>query len=110
MFIALSLIALGILYLLKNLEIISGGVWHILWPTIIIIFGLSIVFKKRKREHWWDFFENSTKEDWEHWGREFGRRMEEWGKNLEKKYQDHPNEWEDQFGRKIGNKIKQFFE
>ncbi len=110
MFISLSFIALGVIFLLNNLEIIDIGVWNILWPTLIIIIGLSIVFKQRRRKHWWDFFDNKTKEDWEHWGQEFGRRMEDWGNRIEKRYQEHPEKWENDFEEKIGKKIRSFFE
>lgn len=110
MFVALSIIAIGTIYLLKNFEVIDVDVWNILWPTLIIIIGLSIVFRQRRRKHWWDFFDNQTKEDWEHWGQEFGKKMESMGKKIELRYQEHPEEWEHELEEKIGKKIKSFFE
>ncbi|MBU0706787.1 hypothetical protein KKG41_00235 [Patescibacteria group bacterium] len=110
MFIALFLVAIGVIYLLKNTGIITGGVWDIVWPSIIIIFGISIVFKQKRKKHWWDFFDNKSAEDWEQWGKSFGEKMEDLGKGLEKKYREHPEEWEEEFGQKIGQKIKSFFE
>ncbi|MCX8095167.1 MAG: DUF5668 domain-containing protein [Caldisericia bacterium] len=47
----LILVALGVLFLLKNLGIISGDVWEIFWPILLIILGLWIIigsFTKRK--------------------------------------------------------------
>lgn len=110
MFVALILVSFGIVLLLKNIGIITGSVWHILWPVFIIVFGLTIVFKQRRRKRWWDFFENRTKEDWEQWGKGLGQHFEEWGRRVERKYSEHPDDWENEIGRKIENKIKSYFE
>jgi hypothetical protein len=49
MFIGFFLLALGILFLLKNLDVIHGDIWQVLWPLLIIAFGASLVFRKRRR-------------------------------------------------------------
>ncbi len=49
MFVAFFLVALGVLFLLKNLDVIQGDVWDILWPLLIIAFGASLIFKRRHR-------------------------------------------------------------
>ena len=51
MFIGLVLIAIGIIALLVKLEVLSGSIWSYVWPAVLIIFGVSIL-----------------------WGRAFGRR------------------------------------
>jgi hypothetical protein len=46
-FVGFFLLALGALFLLKNLGVIYGDTWDILWPLLIIAFGASLIFKKR---------------------------------------------------------------
>ncbi len=48
MFIGFVLLALGVLFLLKNLDIIYGDIWDYLWPIALIALGVSIIFKKRR--------------------------------------------------------------
>lgn len=45
MFIGFSILIIGVILLLKNLGFISGNAWSIIWPCIIIIFGLSLIFR-----------------------------------------------------------------
>lgn len=52
MIFGLFLICFGTLFLLQNLGLISADVWGIFWPSIIIAFGLSIVFGHRKKHPW----------------------------------------------------------
>ncbi|PIU24309.1 hypothetical protein COT12_01700 [Candidatus Berkelbacteria bacterium CG08_land_8_20_14_0_20_39_8] len=49
MFIGLGVLLVGIIFLLQNLGYIGGNVWQIIWPAIIIIAGLLIVFKPKFR-------------------------------------------------------------
>jgi hypothetical protein len=49
MFFGFFILVLGILFLLKNLGVVNGDIWDILWPLLIIAFGASLVFKKRHR-------------------------------------------------------------
>jgi hypothetical protein len=49
MFFGFLLVGLGILFLLKNLGIITGPTWGIIWPCAVIAIGLSAVFKKNKK-------------------------------------------------------------
>jgi len=48
MFMGTLLILLGILFLLKNLGILSGNLWDVFWPLILIALGLSILLKREK--------------------------------------------------------------
>ena len=47
MYSGIIIILIGVIFLLKNLGIITG-VGNVLWPVLIIVFGLSLIFKKRK--------------------------------------------------------------
>ncbi len=53
MFFAYLLIILGLVFLFKNLELISGDAWGIIWPLLIIALGVSLISKKYSRSwHW----------------------------------------------------------
>ena len=57
MFIGIIVVLAGILFLLQNLGIITGSVWGILWPLLVIVIGLGILFGRRNRfwhHHRWD--------------------------------------------------------
>jgi len=42
-----ALLIIGVLFLLRNLGIISGIAWDIIWPVILIVFGLGLMLKKK---------------------------------------------------------------
>lgn len=44
MLFALFFILLGVLFLLKNLGIITSNIWGILWPLILILIGCWLIF------------------------------------------------------------------
>ena len=48
MFVGIVVLALGVLFLLRNLGVISGDIWDFLWPIAVIALGISILFKKRR--------------------------------------------------------------
>jgi len=48
MIIGFILIIIGVVFLLQNLGYISEGAWSIIWPAILIIFGLWILLRKRE--------------------------------------------------------------
>lgn len=53
----LILIALGVLFLLKNLGIISQDIWGIFWPILLIILGIEILISSiKKRRSFRNFF------------------------------------------------------
>ncbi len=41
-----ALILVGIIFLLKNLGLIAGINWDIVWPVAVIILGAVMLFKK----------------------------------------------------------------
>jgi hypothetical protein len=43
MFVGLLLLLLGVLLLLSQMGIITGGVWNYFWPAAIIAVGLSMI-------------------------------------------------------------------
>jgi len=50
MFFGLAIILLGVIFLLNSLGIISGDTWNIIWPSLLIIIGASILVKDMKKE------------------------------------------------------------
>lgn len=54
MFIGLFLVVVGMVFLLKNLGFISGDVWGIIWPSALIIFGLYLTLRCRRKELFWE--------------------------------------------------------
>jgi hypothetical protein len=40
--VAFFLIALGVMFLLRNIGILPGNVWSILWPVLLISIGLYV--------------------------------------------------------------------
>ena len=48
MWFGLSLILVGVLFLLENIGVLSGDLWAIIWPSVIIIFGLSILSRRNR--------------------------------------------------------------
>lgn len=55
MVIAFIVLAIGIIFLLKNLGLIAGDVWDIVWPCLIIALALSLLLKKRHIHHFCDW-------------------------------------------------------
>jgi hypothetical protein len=55
MIIGLVLVAVGIIALLVQLDVLSGSVWNYTWPAILIILGLWFVFGRyrRRSSRWW---------------------------------------------------------
>jgi len=49
MFLGFLLIILGMFFLLDNLGILEGPTWSLVWPCLIIVFGLSMVLKRNRR-------------------------------------------------------------
>lgn len=53
MFVGLVLVAIGIIALLIKLGVITGSMWGYIWPTILIIIGLSFLIGGRRRRAFW---------------------------------------------------------
>lgn len=47
----LVVIAIGVFFQLRNLGYINVSIWQVLWPAILIIIGLSIIFQTGTRKH-----------------------------------------------------------
>jgi len=48
MYLGLLLVVLGVLFLLRNLGIIAGNFWDILWPAVVVFVGISVIFARKK--------------------------------------------------------------
>lgn len=42
----LVIMTFGVLFLLQQLGVLTFNVWHLVWPTVIIIVGLSLIFDR----------------------------------------------------------------
>jgi hypothetical protein len=49
MWFGIFLLALGALYLLRNLGIIYGDIWDWIWPILLICLGIGIIVKPGHR-------------------------------------------------------------
>jgi len=54
MFIASLLIVVGVVFLLKNLGLITGDIWGIIWPLILILFGVYVLLKNYRYRMFWE--------------------------------------------------------
>jgi len=52
MFFPLVIIIVGVIMLLENLGVITGNIWEWVWPSLIVILGLSMLFKPSRRRQW----------------------------------------------------------
>jgi hypothetical protein len=53
MLIGIVLVAVGIIALLVQLDVLAGSIWDYTWPVIIIVLGLGFVFGWRRRRSFW---------------------------------------------------------
>ena len=74
MFFGFIILVLGLVFLLKNLGIVSGSVWSIVWPCLVIALGLSIIFKRKKNEKKWEKFGEGMHKFGEEIGKAFGEK------------------------------------
>lgn len=50
----LILVAVGIIAILVKTDVLSGSIWDYVWPTALVIIGLSFVLGRFRRRHsWW---------------------------------------------------------
>ena len=54
MFFGITIIIIGLIFLLKNTGLIVWDVWPILWPSLLIALGLSVLMGKKRRERRWE--------------------------------------------------------
>jgi O-antigen/teichoic acid export membrane protein len=63
MILGILLLIIGLIFLLKNLGIITGEVWGIFWPSLLIALGFYFIFKKKKN-NWWMHDWSKYESDW----------------------------------------------
>lgn len=54
MIFGLILIIIGLVFLLQNLGFVSEGAWSIIWPAVLILLGLALVFKRKNHGFFWE--------------------------------------------------------
>ena len=45
--IGIAFVIIGALFLMKNLGLIQGIAWDIVWPLILVVLGISLIIKKK---------------------------------------------------------------
>jgi hypothetical protein len=55
MFFGIILIIVGLVFLLENMGIIEEPAWNIIWPSLLIIWGISMIFKRTSYKYWWGY-------------------------------------------------------
>lgn len=53
-------IILGFLLLLEEAGIIDGSLWNYLFPVILILFGLDLIYKKKQSNDFFNLFNVKT--------------------------------------------------
>jgi cell division protein FtsW (lipid II flippase) len=53
MVIGLILIAVGIIAILVKTDVLTGSVWDYVWPTALVIIGLSFFLSRFRHRRWW---------------------------------------------------------
>jgi O-antigen/teichoic acid export membrane protein len=53
MVIGLILIAIGVIAILVKTDVLTGSIWGYVWPTALVIIGLSFVIGRFRRRRWW---------------------------------------------------------
>ncbi len=83
MFFALILIALGVVFLLKNLGYISADAWDIIWPILIIVAGFSFLAGKFKTKRKFNRFCDRVGDyDWDGFGKKMERKFSKFAKEM----------------------------
>ncbi|MDI6840156.1 MAG: DUF5668 domain-containing protein [bacterium] len=41
----LIILAIGVIFLLRNLKIITQPVWSVMWPAILIVIGIGVIIE-----------------------------------------------------------------
>lgn len=49
----LILVAVGIIAILVKADVLAGSIWDYVWPTALVIIGLSFFFGRFRRRRWW---------------------------------------------------------
>jgi hypothetical protein len=49
----LILIAVGIIAILVKTGAVTGSIWDYVWPTALVIIGLSFFLGRFRRRRWW---------------------------------------------------------
>ncbi len=72
MSVGLIVLLIGLVFLLKNLGVITRGFWTIFWPIIIILIGIDMLVGKR-----WHRWRGWSCGPWRFWDEERHRKFHE---------------------------------
>jgi hypothetical protein len=73
------LVIIGLVFLLRNLGLITGDIWDIVWPCLLIAIGLKFIFRRKYNS--WDKLNKFG----EHMNR-FGEHMDRFGEEMKKEF------------------------
>jgi len=48
MFVGLILFVIGVAFLLKNIGLLDEVTWSVIWPILLIILALLMIFRRKK--------------------------------------------------------------
>jgi uncharacterized integral membrane protein len=48
MFVGALVLVVGLVFLMQNLGYISGNVWQVIWPLIVIVVGFSMIIRNKR--------------------------------------------------------------
>jgi uncharacterized membrane protein len=54
MFIGLIIIVIGLVLLMQNMGLVGPDIWNVIWPSLIILFGISLIMKRKRSEDRWE--------------------------------------------------------
>ena len=52
MLFGIAVVVIGIVFLFQNMGWLPGNAWQIIWPALVILFGLSIMYGKSECCSW----------------------------------------------------------
>ena len=53
LFLSLILILIGTLFLLRNLGLLPVEIWPVLWPSLLILLGIYLIFLYQRVRTFW---------------------------------------------------------
>jgi predicted tellurium resistance membrane protein TerC len=67
------ILVIGVALLLQNLGLVAGSAWSIIWPALLIVFGLALIY--RRKHCWCCGGHHKHKEEWHKIGDDMKERF-----------------------------------